>query len=110
MSEQNPSKSTTPTIIDYIPRRRINATPLADLLGKVVTITYARIDKVMNNDYAILTTEEYGDVYTFSRVVVDQVKEMIPHFNMGVKIRACIAKKRRYFTLERPSVCTEVKR
>ena len=110
MSEQNPTKSTTPTIIDYMPRRKINATPLADLLGKIITIVYARIDKIMNNDYAIITTEEYGDVYTFSRVVVDQVKDMIPQFSMGVKIRACITKKRRYFTLERPNVCLEVKR
>jgi len=94
-------------VIDFEPRKKISSKPLSEIVGKVIVIKDARIEKLMNAEYAIITTEDNEDFYTFSKVIVDQVKDLISSLQMGYKIRVCITKKKRYYTFERPIACRE---
>ena len=94
-------------IIDFEPKKRITSKPLSEIVGKVIVIKDARVEKLINTEYAIIMTDNDEDYYTFSKVIVDQTKELIPSLQMGYKIRVCVTKKKRYFTFERPQFCRE---
>jgi len=96
-----------PNVIDFEPKKRISSKPLSEVVGKVIIIKDARIEKLINTEYAIISTDDGEDYYTFSKVIVDQTKELISSLQMGYKIRVCVAKKKRYFTFEKPAFCRE---
>jgi hypothetical protein len=75
---------------------------LAELEGQVITIEDFVELQGVKAPYVVMKTKEYGDVYTFSRVVIDQLKKMQEWFNAGYKVRAKVTKKGRYWTLTNP--------
>jgi len=97
----------TSDVIDFEPRKKISSKPLSEIVGKVIVIKDARVEKLMSAEYAIISTDDGEDYYTFSKVIVDQTKELISSLQMGYKIRVCVTKKKRYFTFERPQFCRE---
>jgi len=75
--------------------------PLANLIGEYIEISsvdYMKIPKY--GEVAIITTRNKKRYYTFSRVVIEQLRNIEDTLKKGYIIKARITKKRRYITLE----------
>jgi hypothetical protein len=74
-------------------------TPIRDLVNKVITIKDYEIVKGVRGEYVIMYTVEHGEVYTFSKVILDQLLRLGDTFKKGIMVRARVYKKGRYFIL-----------
>jgi len=76
--------------------------PLRELEGKVITIEDFVELQGRRGPFVIMKTREHGDVYTFSKVVIAQLKQIEEWFNKGIAVRAKVVKEKRYWRLTNP--------
>jgi hypothetical protein len=75
---------------------------LRELEGQIITVEDFVELQGVKAPYVVMKTVEYGDVYTFSRVIMDQLRKLADYFARGYKVRAKVVKKGRYWTLANP--------
>jgi hypothetical protein len=96
----------TSKIIDFSEVSRfsgllLECEPLTNHLGEQIEIASVDYTKIARyGEAAIITTKDKKKYYTFSKVILDQLRRIEDTLKNGYIVRARVVKKHRYLTLE----------
>lgn len=94
-----PSKSGNILNFQDIRRAEWQADPLANMLGKTLTVNGVEFQQARRGTVTILLTSE-GRYYTFSSVIQRQAEMIKPYTDQGKSIRTTVRKTKNYYVLE----------